>query len=136
MKKGFRGLPGTLMALAVVFAAGQACTQNNDTLKPGSEEWRVVENNYWHYCASCHGRDGKGHGMMASTAPIPPRDHTDAAVMGKRPDDELFTIIKEGGEAAKLDAAMPPHKTLLKDDEIRGLVKYIRALCNCKYAAR
>ncbi len=136
MKKGFWGLPGTLMLLAAIFAAGHACTKNSDTLKPGSDEYREAENSYWHYCASCHGRDGKGHGMMASTAPIPPRDHTDPAVIGRRSDEELFKIIKDGGEAAGLDAAMPPHKTLLKDEEIRGVVKYLRNLCNCKYAAR
>ncbi len=134
MRKGFWGLPGMLILLAVVFAAGQACTQNGK-LKPGTEKWREAENNYDHYCASCHGRDGKGDGMMAGGAPVKPRNHTDAAVMSQRTDEQLFKAIKDGGEAVGLDPTMPPHKTLLKDEEIRGLVKYIRALCNCEYTA-
>jgi len=31
---------------------------------------------------------------------------------------------------------MPPHKTVMSEQEIKDLVKYIRKLCNCKYGGK
>lgn len=116
---------GKLTLLAIVVIASPACT--------ASEDLHAAENNYWHYCASCHGREGKGNGMMVVDMPVRPNDHTDAQIMSSRTDELLFKIISEGGKANGFDEGMPPHKTMLKKEEIQGLVKYIRKLCNCKY---
>lgn len=125
MEKEFWRVLGKLTLLAAVFAAGQACT--------ASEDPHIAQNNYWHYCSSCHGREGKGDGMMVTDMPVRPNDHTDADIMRSRSDELLFKIISEGGAATGFDEGMPAHKKFLKEDEIKGLVKYIRKLCNCKY---
>ena len=126
MEKGFWRAQGKRMLLASVFAVGQACT--------ASEDPHIAQNNYWHYCSSCHGREGKGDGMMVTDMPVRPNDHTDATIMSSRSDELLFKIISEGGAANGFDEGMPAHKTMLKKEEIEGLVKHIRKLCNCKYA--
>ena len=83
---------------------------------------------YKQYCASCHGPDGKGTGPAAAALPVKPADHTNAAVMSKIPDAELFKAIKEGGQAVGKSAAMPPWGGTLKDEQIRALVAHVRSL--------
>lgn len=83
---------------------------------------------YKQLCASCHGPDGKGSGPAAAALPVKPADHTNAAVMGKISDAELFKAIKEGGQAVGKSAAMPPWGGTLKDEQIRALVAHVRSL--------
>lgn len=125
MKKGFWGLLGALTLFFQALAAGPALA--------ASDELGNAENNYQLYCSMCHGREGDGKGQLAETLAVPPRDHTDASKMGKRTDEQLFKTISEGGEATGFDSGMPPHNTILQKEDIRGLVKYLRKLCNCKY---
>lgn len=126
MKKGFWGLLGALTLFFPVLAASPAWA--------ASDELGNAENNYMLYCASCHGREGDGKGQLAEALAVPPRDHTDASTMSKRTDEQMFKTISEGGEATGFDSGMPPHNTILQKEDIRGLVKYLRKLCNCKYA--
>jgi len=51
--------------------------------------------------------------------------------MGGRSDADLFKVIKEGGLAIDKSVLMPPWRDSLSDDEIHGLVKYLRKLCQC-----
>lgn len=127
MKKGFWSLLGTLMAVTFAFAASPAFATD--------DELGNAENNYMLYCASCHGREGNGKGALAETLEVPPRNHTDATKMSKRTDEQLFQTISEGGEATGFNSGMPPHNTILQKEDIRGLVKYLRKLCNCKFTS-
>ncbi len=79
-------------------------------------------------CAPCHGPEGKGNGPAAAGLPVKPADHTNAAVMSKISDAELFKAIKEGGQAVGKSPAMPPWGGSLKDEQIRALVLYVRSL--------
>lgn len=97
-----------------------------------SDETSVAEGNYQLYCINCHGREGKGDGMLAETLGVPPRNHTDGSIMGERTDAFIFKTIAKGGAANGFSESMPPHDTILSKKEIDGLVKYIRKLCNCK----
>lgn len=125
MEKSFWRLPGKLALFLAVLVCGLGCTKHEDLL--------TEQNNYWHYCSSCHGRDGKGNGMMVVDMPVRPNSHADAQIMSSRSDELLFNIISEGGKPNGFDEGMPAHKTMLKKEEMQGLVKYIRKLCNCKY---
>ena len=127
MKNGFWSLLAALTLLSSAFAAGPASASD--------DELANAENNYRLYCSSCHGREGDGKGELAETLAVPPRNHTDASKMSKRTDDQLFQTISEGGEATGFDSGMPPHNTILHKDEIKGLVKFLRQLCNCKYTS-
>ncbi len=92
-----------------------------------------AENNYQAYCTPCHGRDGDGKGDLAESMEVPPRNHTDASIMSKRTDEQIFKTISLGGEASGFSADMPAHSTVIPEGEIRGLVKVIRRLCQCEF---
>lgn len=93
--------------------------------QPPAEEGAAL---YKQFCAPCHGAQGKGDGPAAAGLPVKPADHTNAQVMGKIADAELFKAIKEGGQAVGKSQAMPPWGGALRDEQIRSLVLYVRSL--------
>lgn len=91
----------------------------------------TAEANYKTYCVQCHGMEGNGKGINVLDMSTQPRDHTDAKEMSARTDEELFKVIKEGGQAINKSVLMPPWSDTLSDEEIQGLVKYLHDLCKC-----
>jgi len=83
---------------------------------------------YQEVCAACHGATGKGDGPAAAGLPVKPRDHTDAAYMGKLKDQQIFDTIKKGGQAMGKSPLMPPWGGQLSDAQIWDLVAYVRTL--------
>ena len=83
---------------------------------------------YLGICAYCHGASGDGFGLNAPNLAVPPRDHTDAAYMASRTDEQLFAVIKFGGAAQGKSALMPPWRNRLSDREVTALVAYLRAI--------
>jgi mono/diheme cytochrome c family protein len=96
-------------------------------------ELTVAEGTYLLNCSKCHGINGDGRGRLAGEFEVRPRNHTNAKYMSKRTDDQLFRTISNGGAVTGFDEAMPPHKTVIQEKEIRALVKYLRSLCDCEY---
>lgn len=104
---------------------------------PQSQETREIFNDA---CAVCHGKGGKGNGPRAITAQPPPKefvselqpapaDFTDPLFMGRFQDDFLFSLIKKGRIGATEERAfntMQPFGHVLSDEEIWGVVRYIR----------
>jgi len=74
-------------------------------------------------CSQCHGRRGKGNGIMARDMIPKPPDFSCQAMMKNIPDGQLFWIIKNGSKGT----AMMSFETL-KDNQIWQLVSYIRKL--------
>jgi len=89
----------------------------------------AAKKNYSRFCASCHGESGHADGFAASRIPDKRRDFSNCAAMKKFSDRTLFTAIKEGGAAVGMSNAMPPGKDLFEDQEIEGLVAYVRSFC-------
>lgn len=87
---------------------------------------------YRHYCADCHGAEGKGDGPNAPYLPVPPVSHADAVYMSKRPDDSLFDAIYSGGYIMDLSPRMPPYGSTLSRGQIWSLVRHLRSLCECQ----
>lgn len=102
-----------------------------------SDETREIFNDA---CAVCHGAQGRGDGTRASKRqPAPPgfvseiqpapADYHDSLFMGRFSDDFLVALIKKGRieatEVAGFDT-MKPYGHVLSDDEIWGVVRYIR----------
>jgi mono/diheme cytochrome c family protein len=83
---------------------------------------------YKENCTPCHGDLGKGDGAGAKALPVRPADHTNAALMSKRPDTFLRDVITKGGAAMGLSPFMPSWQGLFKDNEIQDLVSYVRSL--------
>jgi len=82
------------------------------------------------YCAKCHGTNGQGDGEQAATLNHKPLDWTDCAVMAKLSDADRFKITKFGGQPVHGQRCeMPGMGKALSDQEIQGLVAYIRSFC-------
>ena len=94
-----------------------------------TEETRQV---YQWYCSQCHGVKGQGDGVNAPHLVVPPRDHTKAAYLETRSNQQLFEAIKLGGLAVGRAPCMPAWGSTLDDKTIWSLVGYIRDLCNCE----
>jgi len=104
---------------------------------PQSPKWREIFDDA---CATCHGKEGRGDGPRASPRqPAPPRfvsdvqpapaDYHDPLFMDRFSDEYLLALIKHGrigaSEIAGFDT-MKPYGHVLSDEEIRGVVRYIR----------
>ena len=74
-------------------------------------------------CASCHGKDGNGHGELADQFDPPPRNFTCAQTIRGVPDGQLFWVIRFGSPGT----SMPPHRKL-SDEEIWQVVLHLRRL--------
>jgi mono/diheme cytochrome c family protein len=82
-------------------------------------------------CAACHGQDGGGAGFNARYLRARPAIHADSGSMSQRPDDTLYDGIHAGARILAGSAEMPAFGASLSSDEIRALVRHMRALCRC-----
>lgn len=78
--------------------------------------------NYEKDCAKCHGADGKGETKMGKKQGV--KDYTDAKVQAELKDEAAFKAIKEGYKKDGKEVMKPSEG--LSDDEIKGLVAYMR----------
>lgn len=92
-----------------------------------------AKSNYAMYCTPCHGDTGMGDGPQADAMEVPPRNHTDGNYLSTRTDEQIFKVIKGGGPAVGFSSSMPPFDNLLTEEEMKGMVKHVRSLCNCEY---
>ena len=76
-------------------------------------------------CAKCHGEDGKGETKMGKK--LMAKDYTDAKVQAELKDEQAFKGIKEGLKDKEGKTLMKPAEGL-SDEEIKGLVAYMRTL--------
>ena len=74
-------------------------------------------------CAKCHGADGKGKTKMGEKLAV--KDYTDAKVQAEMKDEAMVKAIKEG--AKKDDKVLMKGFPDLTDEEVKGLVAYVRA---------
>ncbi len=77
-------------------------------------------------CQSCHGPAGKGDGPAGQALNPPAGDLTQ--VVDAAGDDYLYYRIAEGGAMDPYNSSMPPHKSVLSEDEIWQVVTYIKTL--------
>jgi mono/diheme cytochrome c family protein len=69
------GIGAALLALAG-FSTGGAGQKTGPATPPLVIESMYGPDLYRFYCATCHGRDGKGHGPVAPALKVPPPDLT------------------------------------------------------------
>ena len=75
-------------------------------------------------CLKCHGEDGKGDTKMGKKLGC--KDYTDAKVQAELKDADAIKAIKEGLKDKEDKVLMKPADGL-SDDNIKGLVAYMRA---------
>lgn len=77
-------------------------------------------------CAGCHGAFGRGDGPLAGTLPVPPADLT-AGHLWEHADGELYWWLAKGIAAPRGGWSMPGFAGRLTDDELWGLIDFVRA---------
>ena len=92
--------------------------QKANPVKPTAESLAKAKKTYAIDCAMCHGDNGDGKGDMDMKGVT---DFTKPDAMKDRTDGELFYIIRKG------KGDMPPEGDRAKDDDVWGLVNYVRA---------
>ena len=81
------------------------------------------------YCAQCHGVNGDGKGVnVTKDFATDPRNFTNKADMEKRTDEDIKTVIRDGGPAISKSPLMPPWGATISAAEVDGLLAYIRKL--------
>ncbi len=96
----------TFFALAIVFCFGASVRAD------GASDFKAK-------CAMCHGPDGTGNTATGKALKV--RDLASPDVQGQS-DAQLTEIVTNGKNK------MPAYKGKLTDDQIKGLVAYIRGL--------
>ena len=76
-------------------------------------------------CASCNGKDGKGQTKMGKK--LGAKDFTDAKVQAGLTDAQIEEAIKNGKKNDAGKQVMKGFAGKLSDDEIKALVKVVRA---------
>jgi len=81
------------------------------------------------YCAQCHGVNGDGKDVnVTKDFATDPRNFTNKADMAKRSDEDIKTVIRDGGPAISKSPLMPPWGATVSAAEVDGLLAYIRKL--------
>jgi mono/diheme cytochrome c family protein len=111
------------LAGIAVFVIGLARLLDAPQPPPGASR---PERLYLAFCASCHGRDGRG-AWSAALFLVRPGDLTDRPRLDRYSDRYLFDLIKHGG-APIGRPGMPAFGTQLGDEDIEALVTYVRGL--------
>jgi mono/diheme cytochrome c family protein len=86
---------------------------------------QTAQDIYAQRCAPCHGANGKGDGPAGKFLNPPPKDF--ATALNGKGDDWIAKVITQGGPAGGLSAAMPANSGL-SDDQLKGLVQYVKKL--------
>jgi len=84
---------------------------------------------YQSNCAACHGADGRGGPSLEASVPVQPPDFTDCKFATPEPDADWLATTHLGGNARGFDRRMPAFGVVLRDDEIRAAVEYMRRFC-------
>ena len=101
-------------------AAPQAGTPKQS--KPAGPSARVKEL-YKMDCALCHNENGDGKTDLAKGMELTLSDLSDPKTLEGKTDDQLFDLIRKGKDKMPGEDA-----ARAKNDEIKGLIEYIRGL--------
>lgn len=121
-----------LMACLAVAAAQVPQIPRTQDKPARADSKQVAEGGklYQHYCASCHGLDGRGSGPVTPALKTIPPDLTRIEKKGGRfPAEELQKAIAgQNGVNVHGTNEMPVWGTVLPKKEIASLVKYLESI--------
>jgi cytochrome c oxidase cbb3-type subunit III len=83
---------------------------------------------FHHYCAICHGVDGKGDGFNSSNLAVAPRDFTNPAFWQQANDERVLLAVANGGTAVGKSVLMPAWGHTLTDPQMRDVVAFLHTL--------
>ena len=80
---------------------------------------------YQRYCLFCHGEKGEGDGPNGLSMAEHPADLR--KIVPERENEQLFTVIQQGGAKNNLSPAMPSFEHTLSARQMRQLILYIKS---------
>ena len=119
---------GAMVAAATALAAAPAPAKFE--MKGDAAKGKVT---FEQFCVPCHGAEGKGDGVAGAALNPHPADFTDPKRAALTTDEQIYNLIKEGGQAYGKSPLMVSWKATLNDQQIRDVATYIR---NFSKAAR
>ena len=120
-KAGPKGAPGDPMLDAI------RAEERAGDLSYAESQGKIL---FAHYCATCHGDEGKGDGQNASNLNPPPSDMTVSKNM--RDPALLRKVIAEGSAAIGRSPQSPPWGRSLSRQQIDYLVAYYQSMGRTK----
>lgn len=138
------GASGIVLFLVILLGQRMANAQGDVTPWEAPEDAKKIENPvkvtpnglkqaaqiFQENCVPCHGKTGVGDGPAASSLTPKPANFTDAKLMSKATDGELFWKMSNGR------GPMPAWKDQLSDTQRWQLVNYLRTLAPKGAAAK
>lgn len=121
-------------SILAIWAAVCCALSISNPSRLSAADLNAARDNFDGQCAKCHGQSGSGDGPAGASLPVRPRNFTDCSRMSKESDERLFNTIKGGGSSTGLSKEMPPWSEAFDDEEIKGLVSYVRQFCNSQHA--
>jgi cytochrome c5 len=123
-----------LFALAVAPAPGKmpqaAGSGAKSDAKAAAEAQSRGKKIYAVDCAMCHGDNGNGQTDLAKDMQLTLKDFTDPKSLADMSDQQLFDLIRQGKDK------MPPEDaSRAKDDDVKGIIRYIREFSKTQSAA-
>ena len=97
------------------------------TIEGNVEEGLIL---YKIHCTKCHGKQGKGNGLMSVDLDPKPRDLSDPAVMDAISDWAHYVAVRDGSKALDLTDQMPAAGDILSEQEIHDVVAYTKSLAS------
>lgn len=79
-----------------------------------------------HYCAICHGSEGRGDGFNSTNLPVSPRDFTNSAFWEATTEERVYFAVSRGGPSIGKSVLMPAWGRTLNEGQIRDVITFIR----------
>ena len=122
----------TISFLSTFLAAAMAVAWTSSTASAMEVDLNAAKQQFSELCARCHGPHGYGDGPDGAPLSTKPRNFHDCAIMARDSDDKVFHEIKGGSASIGRSNDMPAWGAALEDNEIHGLIAYVRTFCPLK----
>lgn len=115
-------LLGLIVAGVMLIVPIGATVRAQDAVPPPKEMFSEL-------CARCHGPQGFGDGPDGASLGTKPRNFHDCELMAKDSDGFVFREVKGGSAAIGRSNDMPSWGEALEDNQIKGLIAFVRGFC-------
>jgi mono/diheme cytochrome c family protein len=106
----------------------EALARRNSAADPAAESQLRGQNVYSHYCAICHGNEGKGDGFNSTNLAVPPRNFSSPEFWRQLTDENLLLVVSRGGPAVGKSVLMPAWGRTLTDRQMHEVVLFLHTL--------